>query len=91
MPVHLSIIIGLLFAAALKASGQITEDPGITYNPGEDCLPYDGSVVPDCKLYVDPEIKEPYYKDLQQVYLKFLRIRHVNKICLLLLDCSRFC
>ena len=61
--IHLSIIIGLLFAAALKASGQITEDPGITYNPGEDCLPYDGSVVPDCTLYVDPDIKEPYYKE----------------------------
>ena len=20
----------------------------VTYNPGQDCLPYDGSVVPDC-------------------------------------------
>ena len=35
----------------------------IDYNPGEDCLTYDGSVVPDCTLYVDPEIKEPYYKE----------------------------
>ena len=35
----------------------------IDYNPGEDCLPYDGSVVPDCTLYVDPIDKEPYYKE----------------------------
>jgi hypothetical protein len=44
MHMQLSIVFGLLFAAALKASGQVTEAPGITYNPGEDCLPYDDSV-----------------------------------------------
>jgi len=35
----------------------------ITYNPGQDCLPYDGSVVPDCSKYIDPVTKEPYYKE----------------------------
>jgi len=62
---QLPIILGLLFAAAQKTSGQVTEAPGatVTYNPGEDCLPYDGSVVPDCRLYVDPILKQPYYKE----------------------------
>ena len=35
----------------------------ITYTPGQDCLPYDGSVVPDCSKYIDPVKKEPYYKE----------------------------
>ena len=35
----------------------------VTYNPGQDCLPYDGSVVPDCSKYIDPVTKEPYYKE----------------------------
>jgi len=29
--------------------------------PGENCLEYDGSIVPDCTKFVDPVIKEPYY------------------------------
>jgi len=33
----------------------------VTYNPGQDCLPYDDSVVPDCSKYIDPVTKEPYY------------------------------
>ena len=35
----------------------------ITYNPGQDCLPYDGSVVPDCSKYIDPITKEGVYKE----------------------------
>ena len=35
----------------------------ITYNPGVDCLPYDGSVVPDCSKYIDPVTKEPVFKE----------------------------
>ena len=63
--VQLQIILGLLFAAAQKTSGQVTDAPSatVTYNPGEECLPYDGSVVPDCTLYVDPILKQPYYKE----------------------------
>ena len=33
------------------AGARITSSPEVntvTYNPGRDCLPYDGSVVPDC-------------------------------------------
>ena len=35
----------------------------VTYNPGQDCLPYDGSVVPDCSKYIDPITKQPYYHE----------------------------
>ena len=31
----------------------------VTYNPGEECLPYDGSRVPDCREFIDPLAKEP--------------------------------
>ena len=42
----------------------------ITDNPGQDCLPYDGSVVPDCSKYIDPVTKEPYYKEHSSSKLK---------------------
>ena len=35
----------------------------VTYNPGQDCLPYDGSLVPDCSKYMDPTIRRPYYHE----------------------------
>ena len=35
----------------------------VTYNPGQNCLPYDGSVVPDCSKFVDPITKQPYYHE----------------------------
>ena len=35
----------------------------VTYNPGIGCLPYDGSIVPDCSKYVDPITKQPYFKE----------------------------
>ena len=47
-------------------SGQTTEysyNYTVTYNPGRECLPYDGSVVPDCSKYVDPITKQPYYHE----------------------------
>ena len=31
--------------------------------PGENCLPYDGSKVPDCSEYVKPPHFEPYYHE----------------------------
>lgn len=42
------------------------EQVTVTYTPDtsdiwQSCLPYDGSVVPDCSKYVDPILKEPYY------------------------------
>ena len=40
-----------------------TADYTVTYNPGEECLPYDGSVVPDCSKFVNPITKQPYYHE----------------------------
>ena len=31
--------------------------------PGDDCLPYDGSKVPDCTQFVDPDHYIPYYHE----------------------------
>ena len=40
---------------------QASTTSTVTYNPGEECLPYDGSRVPDCREFIDPLAKEPYY------------------------------
>ena len=43
-------------------SGETTtEQITFTYNPIDECLPYDGSVVPDCSKYVGPLNPWPYY------------------------------
>ena len=34
--------------------------------PGDDCLPYDGSEVPDCSEYIDPDHYVPYYHEHSQ-------------------------
>ena len=44
------------------------EQVTVTYTPDtsdiwQSCLPYDGSVVPDCSKYGDSMLKEPYYKE----------------------------
>jgi len=48
-----------------SASARVTSHPdghnGVTYNPGEECMPYDGSVVPDCDAFIHPETKWPFY------------------------------
>ena len=58
----------LLSVASLSlVTAQTTEynsyNYTVTYNPGIDCLPYDGSVVPDCSKFVDPITKQPYYHE----------------------------
>ena len=58
----------LLSVISLKlVSCQTTEysyNYTVTYNPPvQECLPYDGSVVPDCSKYVDPITKQPYYHE----------------------------
>ena len=42
------------------------EQVTVTYTPDtsdiwQSCLPYDGSVVPDCSKYADSLLKEPYW------------------------------
>ena len=61
----------LISVISLKlVSSQTTEysfNYTVTYNPVVDCLPYDGSVVPDCSKYVDPVTKQPYYHDTTSI------------------------
>ena len=54
-----------LFLFGLVSCQETTEDPHhtVTYNPGQDCLPFDGSVVPDCSKFIDPVTKQPYYHE----------------------------
>jgi len=59
---------GLLLLAIIKVVvGQERTTEGswetVTYNPGIGCLPYDGSIVPDCSKYVDPITKQPFFKE----------------------------
>ena len=44
----------LMLVTMAMALEDTTPDYTVTYNPGQDCLPYDGSVVPDCAKFVDP-------------------------------------
>ena len=60
----------LLSVISLKLISCQTTDYSYNYtvtyepdNPGQECLPYDGSVVPDCAKYIDPITKQPYYHE----------------------------
>ena len=53
------LLIGVCAGARITSSPEVNT---VTYNPGRECLPYDGSVVPDCsgkttwtfcKIYLD--------------------------------------
>ena len=54
-----------LFLFGLASCQETTEDPHhtVTYNPGQECLPFDGSVVPDCSKYIDGVTKQPVYHE----------------------------
>ena len=62
---RISLLISLMFLSLVSC--QTTEynsyNYTVTYNPGQECLPYDGSVVPDCAKYIDPITKQPYYHE----------------------------
>jgi len=48
------------------AGARITNSPegnSVTDNPGRDCLPWDGSVVPDCTEFVNPDTEWPFYHE----------------------------
>ena len=57
----------LLMLVTMVKSQDTTPDYTVTYNPGgQDCLPYDGSVVPDCcqHFFYDGLVEEhPYYHE----------------------------
>jgi len=52
-------LLGLVFLDG--AFGQMRSTWPPWARPGTNCLEYDGSKVPDCRLFVDPSIGEPYY------------------------------
>ena len=67
----------LLLSAAMavvvgQATAQVTDQPQVYSTwpddiyPGENCLPYDGSKVPDCSEYIDPNHYIPYYHEHSQ-------------------------
>ena len=65
---HLLCLLSGLEGAATGFWSDSSYTPGpaaatVTYNPGEECLPYDGSVVPDCSKYVDENTKWSIYKE----------------------------
>ena len=53
------LLLGIFFLEGTLGQMRSTWPPWA--HPGEECLTYDGSRVPDCKQFIDPEIKEPYY------------------------------
>jgi len=55
--IFLYVFGGLVVLASCQQ--RSTWPPDIS--PGEECLPYDGSKVPDCREFVNPITKEPYY------------------------------
>ena len=66
----------LLVLVTMAMAQETTPDYTVTYNPGQDCLPYDGSVVPDCKKFVNPVTKEPYYHE--HSFSKYLHVHIVH-------------
>ena len=59
---ELQLSIVLMILTIITAQSVVTYNPYSSNNQGEDCLPYDGSVVPDCREYAEPLTKEPYYR-----------------------------
>ena len=59
---HLFLLVVLKLVSGQETTTESNHHT-VTYNPGIDCLPYDGSVVPDCAKYVDPITKQPYFKE----------------------------
>ena len=53
------LLLGIFFLDGTLGQMRSTWPPWA--HPGEECLTYDGSRVPDCRQFIDPEIKEPYY------------------------------
>ena len=58
-------------------------------NPGNFCLPYDGSEVPDCSLYVDPDHYLPYYHQHSASEIPFCNAAAKSQYVNSNPDCSR--
>ena len=55
----LAVILCLIFLDGPTGQVRHTWPPWV--EPCEDGLPFDGSIVPDCRLYVDPDKPEPHF------------------------------
>ena len=94
---EMSRILLLIFVTSFSlVSCQTTEysyNYTLTYNPPfQDCLPYDGSVVPDCSKYVDPITKQPYYHEHSNSKREY-SFESFAELCfdfVFSVDCSRY-
>ena len=84
----MTYLILLVLVPLVTCQVTTTEDYTVTYNPGIDCLPYDGSVVPNCAEFVDPVTKQPYYHEHSNSELISFNINISKNFEFL--DCSRF-
>ena len=50
-----------VFAGKIIGIPTTTNYVTYTYDGGDECLPYDGSEIPDCEKFLDPITKEPYF------------------------------
>ena len=59
------LVLSLFFCQANTLMDTTTTDYWtVTYDGGTvECLPYDGSVVPDCSKYFGTLLKQPYYAE----------------------------
>ena len=57
--IQMKILLSIFFLGGVLGQMRSTWPPWA--RPGINCLEYDGSKVPDCKQFVDPTIREPYY------------------------------
>jgi len=52
------------------------------FHPGEECLAYDGSKVPDCREFIDPGTLEPYYHPHSFNCSRFWECGPTYEVCL---------
>ena len=60
---QLVLVVNLLFLVSIKTFPDIrhTWPPWAEPGPCEDGLEFDGSLVPDCRLYISPETPGPFF------------------------------
>ena len=71
LALFLGLAVGLDgLAASPVGTAQPEPEMAVTWPPwifpGEECLAYDGSQVPNCEEFVDPVTKQPYYHEHSQ-------------------------
>jgi len=80
-------ILGVFFIEVAFGSGESCSYPEWPNwpdwaRPGEECEPYDGSCVPNCKYFIDPALKQPYYHQHSSDCSKFWECGPELETCL---------